>query len=62
MYKISYNGILCYGYVTIRWIGKSGTTNLPPTKFKFKLIANICCWLLNKGDKEFKTYKVVKCI
>jgi hypothetical protein len=61
MYKISYRGILKYGYVTVRFFGKKGgVTNKPPTKFRFKMIANICCWLLNKSDEEFNTFKVVK--
>lgn len=60
MYKIYFSGILCYGYVTVRMMGKSGKTDLPATKFKLKWVADLCCWLLNKGDQEFKTYKVVK--
>jgi len=61
MYKISYSGILKYGYVTVCLMGKDGApTNKKPTKFRFKIIANICCWLLNKSDESFNTFKVVK--
>lgn len=59
-YKIYYSGILCFGYVTISMgFKKPQPTKLPATKFKFKMIAKICCWLLNKTDSDFKTYQVV---
>lgn len=60
MYKIYYSDILSYGYIKVSIFKKSGATNLPATKFKFKIIAILYCWLLNKAEKGFKTFRVVK--
>ena len=65
-YYISFTGILEHGTVKLYCFQKP-TIDDPKTahhciqnatKFRFKWWANFNCWLLNKTDDQFRTYKV----
>jgi len=58
-YVIRYSGILEYGYVKL-WLFKRPKGNFEPTIFRFKFIAQICSFVLNKSSKDFKSFYVMK--
>lgn len=66
-YCIKYVGLFECGYVKYHLYSSGKTVNLGSdyiakkwaTKFRFKWIANLCCKLLNKTTKDFRTFTVV---
>ena len=66
-YCIKYIGVFEKGYVKYHFSQRGKTVDLGSdyeakkwsTKFRFKWVANFCCWILNKSDKNLRTFKVV---
>lgn len=69
-YVIKYSGLFEDGYVRCSLLNmKSKTIRFDTeqqvlefaTKFAFKSVANLCCWMLNKGAKysySFRSYSI----
>lgn len=60
MYKIVVKILIWESDVRITFFEKSGPTDKHYTKFRFKFVANFCCWIFNNGNNYFNTYRVVK--
>lgn len=61
MYKIVVTTLGHFSHpVRVTYFEKSGPTNKPYTKFRFKFMANFICWLFNRTNNLFNSYKVVK--
>ena len=69
-YVISSSGLFEFGYVRSNWSGFAGKTvyyksigeaRRDATKMRFKWIANLWCWILNKESRrnyDFRIFKV----
>lgn len=60
MYKIVVRNLAWTQDLRVTLFEKSGPTKKPYTKFRFKFVANLVCWIFNNGDNSFSSYKVVK--
>ncbi len=66
-YVIYFTGIFESGYVRLSWVKKSRDVGFKTpreakdfaSKFYVKMFANFWCWMLNKGDKRLREYKVL---
>ncbi len=68
-YVIAFTGVFEMGYVIFTWrLSNNGKLIKNKTlaeskqnakKFRSKRMANFWCWLLNKTDQDFRTFKVV---
>lgn len=60
MYKIVVRTLVWNQNLKVTFFRKRGLTKESYTKFRFKFVADLCCWIFNKGDDSFSSYKVVK--
>jgi hypothetical protein len=60
VYKITVRNIMWTQNVRISFLEKTGNTTKDFTRFRFKFVANLVCWILNKGENGFVSYRVVK--
>jgi hypothetical protein len=72
-YIIHYTGLFQEGHVTIAWTGRDNElvrresfadSEKHATKFRFKFMADIYCWMCQKSSDmnfELRTFKVREC-
>lgn len=61
MYKIVVRNIIWVQNVKVTFIEKSGNdTKGDYTKFRFKFVADMVCWLFNNSRNGFESFSVVK--
>ena len=60
LYKITVRNIMWTQNVRISFLEKTGNPTKDYTRFRFKFVANLVCWILNKGENGFVSYRVVK--